>query len=89
MTISVKLTESFSAINKEIIFEPLLICMVSGIFVINKTDKRLEFLDFIQVSGKYIYVIFFTLIGASLNIFLVIQVFQYAILFFLIRKDLG
>ena len=28
---------SFSAINKEIIFEPLLICMVSGIFVINKT----------------------------------------------------
>ena len=76
---------SFSAINKEIIFEPLLICMVSGIFVINKTDKRLEFLDFIQVSGKYIYVIFFTLIGASLNIFLVIQVFQYAILFFLIR----
>lgn len=76
---------SLLIINKEIIFEPLLICMVSGIFVINKTDKRLEFLDFIDVSGKYIYVIFFTLIGASLDILLVFQVFQLAILFFLIR----
>lgn len=76
---------SLLIINKEIIFEPLLICMVSGIFVINKTDKRLEFLDFIDVSGKYIYVIFFTLIGASLDILLVFQVLQLAILFFLIR----
>ena len=76
---------SLLIINKEIIFEPLLICMVSGIFVINRTDKRLEFLDFIDVSGKYIYVIFFTLIGASLDILLVFQVFQFAILFFLIR----
>ena len=59
--------------------------MVSGIYVINKTDKRLEFLDFIDVSGKYIYVVFFTLIGASLDILLVFQVFQYAILFFIIR----
>ena len=72
-------------LSKEIIFEPLLICMVSGIYVINKTDKRLEFLDFIDVSGKYIYVVFFTLIGASLDILLVFQVFQYAILFFIIR----
>ena len=51
-------------LGKEIIFEPLLICMVSGIYVINRTDKRLEFLDFIDVSGKYIYVVFFTLIGS-------------------------
>ncbi len=76
---------SLLLIDKEIIFEPLLICMVSGIYVINRTDKRLEFLDFIDVSGKYIYVIFFTLIGASLDIFLVFEVFQYAILFFIIR----
>ena len=76
---------SLILLSKEIIFEPLLICMVSGIYVINRTDKRLEFLDFIDVSGKYIYVIFFTLIGASLDILLVFQVFQYAILFFIIR----
>ena len=76
---------SLLSLNKEIIFEPLLICMVSGIYVINRTDKRLEFLDFVDVSGKYIYVVFFTLIGASLDIFLVFQVFQYAILFFIIR----
>ena len=53
---------SIISIGKEIIFEPLLICMVAGIYVINRTDKRLEFLDFIQVSGKYnIYMLFFLL----------------------------
>ena len=76
---------SLLLLSKEIIFEPLLICMISGIYIINRTDKRLEFLDFIDVSGKYIYIVFFTLIGASLDILLVFQVFQYAILFFIIR----
>ena len=76
---------SVSLIEKEIIFEPLLICMVAGIYIINRTNKRLEFLDFIQVSGKYIYVIFFTLVGASLDIPLVLDVFEFALLFFLLR----
>ncbi len=76
---------SVSLLEKEIIFEPLLICMVAGIYIINRTNKRLEFLDFIQVSGKYIYVIFFTLIGASLDIPLVLDVFEFALLFFLLR----
>ena len=76
---------SVSLLEKEIIFEPLLICMVAGIYIINRTNKRLEFLDFIQVSGKYIYVIFFTLVGASLDIPLVLDVFEFALLFFLLR----
>ena len=71
--------------GKEIIFEPLLICMVAGIYIINRTDKRLEFLDFIQVSGKYIYVVFFTLVGASLDILLVLDIFEFALLFFVLR----
>jgi len=76
---------SIISIGKEIIFEPLLICMVAGIYVINRTDKRLEFLDFIQVSGKYIYVIFFTLVGASLDVLLVLDIFEFALLFFFLR----
>jgi Kef-type K+ transport system membrane component KefB len=76
---------SVSLLEKEIIFEPLLICMVAGIYIINRTNKRLEFLDFIQVSGKYIYVVFFTLVGASLDIPLVLDVFEFALLFFLLR----
>ena len=76
---------SITLIGKEIIFEPLLICMVAGIYIINRTDKRLEFLDFIQVSGKYIYVVFFTLVGASLDILLVLDIFEFALLFFVLR----
>ena len=59
--------------------------MVAGIYIINRTDKRLEFLDFVQVSGKYIYVIFFTLVGASLDILLLLDIFELALLFFVLR----
>ena len=76
---------SSRSFEKEIIFEPLLICMVAGIYIINRTNKRLEFLDFIQVSGKYIYVVFFTLVGASLNVELVFTVFEFSLLFFFLR----
>lgn len=69
----------------EFIIEPLLICMTASLYIINKTDKRLEFLNFIEKSSIYIYVVFFTLIGASINLPLLYNVFGYAIIFFILR----
>lgn len=50
----------------EVFLEPLLICMIAGFFVINRSRYRNEFLRILHDVSPFIYVIFFTLTGASL-----------------------
>ncbi len=50
----------------EILLEPLFICMVAGFLVTNFGRYRPEFLKILQELAPPIYVIFFTLTGASL-----------------------
>ncbi|MDP7567094.1 MAG: cation:proton antiporter [Flavobacteriales bacterium] len=65
--------------------EPLLICIIGGFVVANFTSFRFEFLSIMEKVGPIIYVAFFTLTGLSLSIDLLLEVWQMALFFFLIR----
>ena len=69
----------------EIILEPLLICIVGSFYLTNYTRFRAEFLKFIHDTGNYIYVVFFTLIGATMSVDILILVWPAALILFGIR----
>jgi len=69
----------------EILFEPLLICMVAGFFVSNTSRYRKEFLKIISDIGPPIYIAFFTLTGASLSLDILLQTWPIAIVLFFTR----
>lgn len=55
-------------LGREVLLEPLLICMVAGAVVANFTARRLEFEKLLHDLGPSVYVVFFTLTGASLDL---------------------
>lgn len=65
--------------------EPLLICILGSYYVTNYSTSRPEFIDVLHETGPVIYVVFFTLTGASLQVEVLFQVFGIAVLFFFIR----
>jgi len=65
--------------------EPLLICILGSYYVTNYSTSRPEFIDVLHETGPLIYVVFFTLTGASLQVEVLFQVFGIAVLFFFIR----
>ncbi len=54
--------------GNEFLLEPLLVCMVAAFIVVNYTKHRNEFLQILHKSGPFVYVAFFTLTGASLEL---------------------
>ncbi|MCK5071926.1 MAG: cation:proton antiporter [Bacteriovoracaceae bacterium] len=71
--------------NVEIFLEPLLICMIGGCIVSNYGQHRDEFLNLLHDIGPTIYLIFFTLTGASINLTLIGTLWPVILLLFLIR----
>lgn len=69
----------------EFALEPLLICMIGSFVVTNFGNNRAEFLQLIHDIGPPIYVIFFTLTGASLQMDVFIQLWPIALALFVIR----
>ena len=69
----------------EILFEPLLICMVAGFFMSNLSRFRDEFLKILYDVGLPVYITFFTLTGASLSMDVLMQTWPIAITLFLTR----
>lgn len=69
----------------EIVLEPLLICMIASFFVSNRSENRHEFLSIIEKTSMPIYVIFFTLTGASLNLELLYSIWAIALTIFVAR----
>jgi Trk K+ transport system NAD-binding subunit/Kef-type K+ transport system membrane component KefB len=69
----------------EIFLEPLLICMVSSFLVANYSPYRAEFLKILQESGPLIYIAFFTLTGASLELNILAQTWPIALALFAVR----
>ena len=65
--------------------EPLLICIIASFMVTNFTRYRREFLKIIHDALPYVYVVFFTLIGASVHLDLLLGVWFIALAFFMIR----
>ncbi|CAD5271545.1 Potassium transporter TrkA [Imperialibacter sp. EC-SDR9] len=65
--------------------EPLLICLVGSFYVANYSNYRPEFLKILHEVGTPVYVAFFTLTGASMDLPVLAEVWGIALLFFVIR----
>ncbi len=68
-----------------IVVEPLLIAIIASFIVTNYSKHRIEFSEHLEKISPVIYIIFFTLIGASLSIDTLISVFGIAVALFFIR----
>ena len=68
-----------------LILEPLLICIIGSFYITNYSKNRIEFIELLHTISPTIYVVFFTLIGASLSFQTLIQVFWIAIALFSLR----
>ena len=76
---------SFEFFTHKIILEPLLIAIIASFVITNYSKHRIEFSENLEKISPIIYIIFFTLIGASLSIETLISVFGIAVAFFVIR----
>ncbi|MCZ6595550.1 MAG: cation:proton antiporter [Bacteroidetes bacterium] len=66
----------------EVILEPLLICIIGSFFITNYSKNRIEFVELLNNISPTIFIIFFTLTGASLSLQTLLQVFWIAIALF-------
>ncbi len=69
----------------ELLFEPLLICMVASFWLTNRSPYRSELRHLLHRVEMPIFVIFFTLIGGSLDIGIVITILPITVLIFAAR----
>ena len=76
---------SIEYFHHEFVLEPLLICIIGGFIIANYSKHRLEFVQVIEEISPVIYIIFFTLTGASLSIQTFISVFGIALALFFLR----
>ncbi len=68
-----------------ILFEPLLVCMLGGFFVTNFTDYRAEMRRATHDIGPAVFIVFFTLTGASLDLHVLATTWTIAVILFLVR----
>ncbi|PHS53538.1 MAG: potassium transporter TrkA [Lutibacter sp.] len=80
--IKIKTLELF---HHEFVLEPLLICIIGSFVLTNYSKHRIEFSESLKGISPVIYIIFFTLTGASLSIQTLMSVFGIAIGFFFLR----
>ncbi|MCY4536958.1 MAG: cation:proton antiporter [Chloroflexi bacterium] len=69
----------------ELLFEPLLICMVASFWLTNRSPYRSELRHLLHRIEMPVYVIFFTLIGGSLDIGIVMTLLPITVAIFLAR----
>ncbi|MCV9388593.1 monovalent cation:proton antiporter family protein [Reichenbachiella ulvae] len=72
-------------IGTELGIEPLIICIIASFFVTNYTKNKPEFLSILDKAFPIIYAAFFTLTGASLSLYALLDASLIAVIFFLIR----
>lgn len=77
--------QSHDYMSLEVFLEPLLICMVGGFLVANFGGFRDEFKKILHDIGPPVYVMFFTLTGASLALDMLAGVWPIALALFLVR----
>lgn len=88
---SIYLFSNFIKINSEnwfhheIILEPLLIAIIGSFVLTNNSKHRLEFRELLHKISPTIYIIFFTLTGASLSFQTLVNVFGIAVALFILR----
>tara|TARA_R110001583_G_scaffold77046_1_gene210148 strand:+ start:1445 stop:3364 length:1920 start_codon:yes stop_codon:yes gene_type:complete len=76
---------SIAYFHHEFRLEPLLICIIGSFYLTNYSKHRIEFSEVLDDISPLIYIIFFTLTGASLSIQTLISVFGIAVGLFFLR----
>ena len=76
---------SYDSLPFELLFEPLLICMVASFWLTNRTPHRDELRHLLHRVETPIFVIFFTLIGSSLDIAIVLTILPITAVIFAVR----
>ena len=76
---------SHSHLPVELLFEPLLICMVASFWLTNRSPYRTELRHLLHQVEMPIFVIFFTLIGGALDIGIVMALLPITIVIFAAR----
>ncbi|MBE2223674.1 MAG: TrkA family potassium uptake protein, partial [Anaerolineae bacterium] len=76
---------SHEYLSFDILLEPLLICLIGSFYVTNFTRYRTEFMKIIHDVGPPIYVLFFTLTGASLDLNVLFDAWAVALILFGVR----
>jgi Trk K+ transport system NAD-binding subunit/Kef-type K+ transport system membrane component KefB len=76
---------SHAAWGMKIHAEPLLICMIAGLLVTNFSAHRAEFSRLLEEIGLPVYLTFFTLTGASINLLILKQTYLVAASLCLVR----
>jgi Trk K+ transport system NAD-binding subunit len=77
--------QSLEYFHHEFLLEPLLISIIGSFVVTNYSKHRIEFSEILEKISPFIYIIFFTLIGASLSFQVLLSVFWIAALLFMLR----
>ncbi len=72
-------------IGHEIILEPLLIAIIGSFVLTNYSKHRIEFKEVLEYISPLIYIVFFTLTGASLSFETLLHVFGIAVILFFLR----
>ncbi len=69
----------------ELHFEPLLICLVASFWITNRSSYRSEFRHLLHEARTPIFVVFFALVGASLNLGIVALLLPITLALYLVR----
>ncbi|MCB9014033.1 MAG: cation:proton antiporter [Bacteroidales bacterium] len=69
----------------EIYIEPLLACILGSFLLTNYSKYRPDFVNIIERTGPVIYIIFFTLTGASLDLKVLGEIWMIALILFGVR----
>lgn len=77
--------QSHILLGFDLYIEPLLICIIASFVVVNFGTNRREFIKIIELVVPTIYVLFYTLTGASVSLDILAQAWGIALLFFTIR----
>ena len=72
-------------LQHEVILEPLLMTIIGGFVITNYSKHRIEFREILEEISPTIYIIFFTLTGASLSFQTLMNVFGIALALFFLR----
>lgn len=78
-------TLSHERLSSELLLEPLLICMIGGFLITNFSNHRDEFSKILHEVSPTIYILFFTLTGASLSLDIFAEVWPIALALFAVR----
>ena len=68
-----------------VLVEPLLICMVAGLYVANATPFRHDFHRLLDRNAPVVFLVFFTLAGASMSLEVLSRTWQVALALFGVR----